>query len=87
MIWDGQRRTGLLSLQRLLDARSRAGPPNRSTLGRAIQDNRRCAHQVRLHGMKMKEYDETIGDFLKLRMFTALDLEFESSLEAANRYR
>jgi hypothetical protein len=55
-------------------------------LGQAIQDNRRCAHQVRLHGIKMKEYDETIGDFLKLRMFTALDLEFESSLEAANHY-
>ncbi len=41
---------------------------------------------VRLHGMKMKVYDETTGDFLKLRMFTALDLEFESSLEAANHY-
>jgi len=57
--------------------RSRADPS---------QDDRRCAHQVRLYGMKMRSMMKLLATFLKLRMFTALDLEFESSLETANLY-
>gem|GEM_PF-6684616 len=36
--------------KRFLDARSRAGAPNRSILGQALRDDRRGVHQVRLTG-------------------------------------
>jgi len=36
--------------------------------------------------MNMYENDETMVDSVKPKLFTTLDLGFESSLEAANHY-